>query len=204
VTQHKGICSTSNTASRLGFSHSGGLYFRVICPSICLSDWDKRKTSAVSCYAKATYDGRNCSKRRGQDSLESCLLPIPDRSNTLLNNALRRYTSQPHSIRLAYLGKAWRYKNATRSRCPTQTAGFLSGHTWILPLSPRKRHTNYKPQGAFPSYWRFPEADSNGYPWPIMFYAAFCRLSSNFRPTHSYAIPQFLRRVCGGRNKPNR
>ena len=29
-----------------------------ICPSVCPSDWDKRKTPFVSPYAKGTYEGR--------------------------------------------------------------------------------------------------------------------------------------------------
>ena len=66
-------------------------------------------------------------KRRGQDSLEACLLLVPDRSNTLLCNALRHCTSQPNSIRLAYLGKTQRYKNATSSgRCPISPSDVLT------------------------------------------------------------------------------
>ena len=58
------------------------------CPSVCPSDWDKQKTPAVSCSKTTSYVGREKSKRRGQDSLEACLLLVPDRSNTLLCNAL--------------------------------------------------------------------------------------------------------------------
>ena len=39
-----------------------------VCPSVCPSDWDKRKTPFVSAYAKATYERRFQIKRRGGDS----------------------------------------------------------------------------------------------------------------------------------------
>jgi len=40
-----------------------------VCPSVCPSDWDKRKTPFVSAYAKATYERRFLIKRRGGDCL---------------------------------------------------------------------------------------------------------------------------------------
>ncbi len=39
-----------------------------VCPSVCPSDWDKRKTLFVSPFTEVTYEERFQAKRRGQDS----------------------------------------------------------------------------------------------------------------------------------------
>lgn len=39
-----------------------------VCPSICPSNWDKRKTPFASSSVEGTYEGRPKAKRRGQHS----------------------------------------------------------------------------------------------------------------------------------------
>ena len=50
---------------------------------ICPSDWDKYKTLFVNPYIQGTYERRFKVQRRGQDSLEPCLLQS-SRSRQLL------------------------------------------------------------------------------------------------------------------------
>src|SRR5947207_565075 len=53
-----------------------------ICPSVCPSDWDKRKTLVVTNCLAATYDERFKNKRRGQDSnLRTRGYPVTDLAN---------------------------------------------------------------------------------------------------------------------------
>jgi hypothetical protein len=62
---------TSNTGMAGGHKRHDGLDFSVICPSVCLSDWNKRKTPVTKRCLTTTCDGRQCSERRGQDSIRS-------------------------------------------------------------------------------------------------------------------------------------
>lgn len=80
----------------------GGVAGRV-CPSVCPSDWDKRKTPFVNPSLEGTYEGRPKAKRRGQDSnLRSSLTPLNGLANRrfrplshlsklLTSKALRRF-----------------------------------------------------------------------------------------------------------------
>ena len=63
-----GTNSTSTTAMKDGDSRPEGSGFGVICLSVCLSHWDKQKTSVINRYSETTCDGRQEKKRRGQDS----------------------------------------------------------------------------------------------------------------------------------------
>ena len=56
-------CSRHTTA--VSTTAADGLTGRV-CPSVCPSDWDKRKTPFASPCSQATCEGRRKSKRRGQ------------------------------------------------------------------------------------------------------------------------------------------
>lgn len=80
---------------------------------VCPSDWDKRQTPFVSSSLECTYEGRMKAQRRGQDSLNACLLLDPVCSNRLPCNALRRCIICHHLTGSTHVGKRWRYKNAT-------------------------------------------------------------------------------------------
>ena len=41
-----------------------------VCPSVCPSDWDKRKTLFTSAFYKSTYEERLKLERRGQETTE--------------------------------------------------------------------------------------------------------------------------------------
>ena len=69
-----GTNATSNLATKGNKNPPIGLGFGVVCPSDCLSDWDKRKTPVTKSCSATTCDGRQSSERRGQDSLKACLL----------------------------------------------------------------------------------------------------------------------------------
>jgi len=58
-------CSRHTTA--VSTTAADGLTGRV-CPSVCPSDWDKRKTPFASPCLQATCEGRQKTKRRGQDA----------------------------------------------------------------------------------------------------------------------------------------
>ncbi len=52
-----------------------------ICPSVCPSDWDKRKTPVASAFLTVTYEWRFPAKRRGQDSNLRTSFPVTDLAN---------------------------------------------------------------------------------------------------------------------------
>jgi hypothetical protein len=39
-----------------------------VCPSVCPSDWDKCKTPFVTSSRKGSYEGRQKTERRGQET----------------------------------------------------------------------------------------------------------------------------------------
>ncbi len=57
----------SDRGTGVSTTAAGGLKGR-ICPSVCPSHWDKRKTPFVSPCLQATCEWRQKSKRRGQDA----------------------------------------------------------------------------------------------------------------------------------------
>jgi hypothetical protein len=64
-----------------------------ICPSVCPSDWDKHKTLFVSPFVKATYEKRFKIERRGQDSLDVCLLRHSQLQQLLIYQAITTIAS---------------------------------------------------------------------------------------------------------------
>ena len=71
-------CARPFGTSGLWPALSEGLGFGVVCPSVCPSDWDKRKTPDVNRWKSTTYDGRLSKQRRGQDSnLRRGMTPSP-------------------------------------------------------------------------------------------------------------------------------
>jgi hypothetical protein len=55
---------------------------------VCPSDWDKRKTLFVSPFTEVTYKERFQDKRRGQESLDGCLLLASRLRQLLVNQAV--------------------------------------------------------------------------------------------------------------------
>jgi hypothetical protein len=52
-----------------------------VCPSVCPSDWDKRRTPLVSPLIQGTYERRFQNERRGQDSNLRTSFPVTDLAN---------------------------------------------------------------------------------------------------------------------------
>jgi hypothetical protein len=58
---------TNGTTVQGSYSCPDGGVFGIVCPSVCLSDWDKRKTPVTNRCSATTCDGRVVNQRRGQD-----------------------------------------------------------------------------------------------------------------------------------------
>jgi hypothetical protein len=72
---------TSNTAMVGGRKRPDGPDFGIVCPSVCLSDWDKRETPVRKRCLTTTCDGRQNKQRRGQDSNLRTSYPVTDLAN---------------------------------------------------------------------------------------------------------------------------
>jgi len=66
--QPKGTSSMSTRAMKGDDNHPEGMDFCVVCPSDCLSHWDKQKTPVANSCSTTTCDRRQSNQRRGQDS----------------------------------------------------------------------------------------------------------------------------------------
>lgn len=102
----------SDRGTGVSTTSAGGRKGR-ICPSVCPTRWDKRKTPFASACVQATCEGRRKTKRRGQDSLKARLLLFRVCSNILDHNAFWLCWPNPYLSRIAHLGKRYRYKTAT-------------------------------------------------------------------------------------------
>ncbi len=84
MSSNPGVCNGPGNRSRIVITKSTGKSIAVallvafaaaafacgarsICPSVCPSDWDKRKTPFVSGCLQATYERRLGTQRRGRD-----------------------------------------------------------------------------------------------------------------------------------------
>ena len=66
--QTAGANLASKRATNVDDNRFVAMRFGVICPSVCPSDWDKRKTPVTNSCSATTYDERQNEQRRGQDS----------------------------------------------------------------------------------------------------------------------------------------
>jgi hypothetical protein len=94
MTQPTGIKPELNTAMNCTLNRPNGLVFGIVCPSVCLSDWDKQKTLVTKCCVATGYDERLKKERRGQESLNARPLLFHVCSKRLCSNELRRHHTQ--------------------------------------------------------------------------------------------------------------
>jgi hypothetical protein len=84
---------TNGTTVQGSYSCPDGGVFGIVCPSVCLSHWDKRMTPVTNRCTATTCDGRVVNQRRGQDSVKACLLLFTVCSNAIQYHDFRRFSS---------------------------------------------------------------------------------------------------------------
>ena len=77
VMQSNWNITTPNAGSGGGCRRPPGRVLGIVCPSDCLSDWDKRKTPITNSCSATTCDGRQSGERRGQDSCPIASFVVP-------------------------------------------------------------------------------------------------------------------------------
>lgn len=79
--QRIGHTQRRTRSARMANTHPECLFLGVVCPTVCLTDWDKRKTPVASHCLEMTCDKRQSRQRRGQDSNLRTSYPVTDLAN---------------------------------------------------------------------------------------------------------------------------